>query len=319
MYCGTSVITGEAIQQTATGNARNWLVLANAAAEAGNHKEAYDYCTRILEVDPKNSEAWAGKAAAAGWMSTLASFRLPEMLAGFQKAIECSEPEKQTEVERTAALQIYEIVNAYYRLSKQHLNEFISVDDVWNDYLLQCDLMMSALEIARTYCPNEQSILDYLIYIHRDNIQGIAYVDQFAPNGPMQRVKMLNPQYEEKLRSKLTYYTTKKRQLDPSYQPEEIKKAKASVCFVATATMGSEDHPKVNVLRDFRDEYLARQYVGRVLIVAYYRCGPFLAQIIRKSSLIRSLVRIFLVSPASLLASKYLNGVRQTETPHGSR
>lgn len=311
MYCGVSVVVREAIQQAATGNAKNWLVLANAASEAGNHREAYDYCTRILELDPKNSEAWAGKAAAAGWMSTLASFRLPEMLAGFQKAVEYSDPEKQSKVKVTAANEICKIVDAYYRLSRQHLNEFITVDNVWNDYLLQSDLMMTALETARTYSPDQPSILDYLIYIYRDNIQGVLYVDPYGPNGPTQRVKTLNPQYEERLRSKLTYYVTKKREFDPSYQPEEINKAKASACFVATATLGSEDHPKVNVLREFRDEFLARQRAGRAFVVAYYRCGPFLAQIIRKSSLLRSLVRIFVVSPASSVASKYLNNTEK--------
>lgn len=307
MYCGVSVVVRDAIQQVAAGNTKNWLMLANTAAEAGNYSEAYDYCTRILEVDPTNSEAWAGKAAAAGWLSTLASFRLPEMLAGFQKAVEYSDPEKQSKVKVVAANQICKIVDAYYRLSRQHLNEFITVDNVWNDYLLQCDLMMTALETARTYCPDEPSILDYLIYIYRDNIQGVLYVDPFSPNGLTQRVKTLSPQYEERLRSKLTYYVTKKRELDPSYQPEAINKAKASTCFVATATLGSEDHPKVNVLRDFRDEFLARQRMGRAFVIAYYRCGPFLAHIIQKSSLLRSLVRVFVVSPACWVASKYLN------------
>jgi tetratricopeptide (TPR) repeat protein len=85
MYCGRSVVVRQAIHQAVTGNAKNWLVLANAAAEAGNHIEAYNFYTRMLEVDPKDSEAWAGKAAAAGWMSTLASSRLAEMWQDFKR------------------------------------------------------------------------------------------------------------------------------------------------------------------------------------------------------------------------------------------
>ena len=306
MYCGVSVVVRDAIQQAAAANLKNWLVLANAAAEAGNHAEAYDYYTRILEVDPQNSEAWAGKAAAAGWMSTLASFRFPEMLAGFRKAVEYADPDQRSELKRVVALRIGNIVDACYRLSRQHLNEFISLDNTWNDYLLQCDLMMTALETARTYYPEEPSILDYLIYIYRDNIQGIAYIDQYNPGGPARRIRTLNPEYEAKLRSKLTYYVTKKRELDPSYQPDQIMKVKQSACFVATATMGSEDDPKVQVLRAFRDEYLVRQRMGRAFIISYYRCGPILAQIIRRSSLLRRLARTFLVNPAALVAAKYL-------------
>src|SRR5215213_7962127 len=93
-------------------------------------------------------------------------------------------------------------------IARQHLNEFISLDNVWNDYLVQCDLMMTGLETARRYWPEQQAISDYLIYIYRDNIQGVTYWDQYAPNGPVQRVKTLNPQYEAQLRSKLTFYQT---------------------------------------------------------------------------------------------------------------
>ena len=123
MYCGSSVIVRVAIQNAAKGNIGTWIMLAAAAADANNHQEAYDYYTRVLEIDPTISQAWAGKASAAGWMSTLASFRLPEMLSGFQKAIECAAPELQTDVKHTAALQIHQIIDAYYRIARQHLNE----------------------------------------------------------------------------------------------------------------------------------------------------------------------------------------------------
>ena len=103
MYCGCSVIVREAIQDAATRNLGHWIMLAAAAADANNHQEAYDYYTRVLEVDPMVSQAWVGKAAAAGWMSTLTSFRLPEMLSGFHKAVECASPELQTEVKHCAA------------------------------------------------------------------------------------------------------------------------------------------------------------------------------------------------------------------------
>jgi tetratricopeptide (TPR) repeat protein len=306
MYCGSSIIVRDAIHNAATKNIGNWMMLAAAAADANNHEEAYAYYTRILEVDPTVSQAWAGKAAAAGWMSTLASFRLPEMLSGFQKAIDCAAPERQIEVKQDAALQIHQIIDAYYRIARKHLYEFISVDNVWNDYLVQCDLMITGLETARRYWPEQQSILDYLIYIYRDNIHGVAYWDQYAPNGPVQRVKTLSPEYEAQLRSKLTFWETKKRELDPSYQPEEIKKATASGCFVVTAVMGSENDPIVHLLRDFRDRHLVKTSGGRHFIYRYYEYGPRLARLIEISQLRRLITRLFVVAPAVWLVRWYL-------------
>jgi len=306
MYCGANVIVREAIQAAAGGNIGNWLILAQAATQAGNNQEAYDYYTRVLEADSLNSEAWAGKAEAAGWMSTLTSFRLPEMLAGFQKSIDYAPSEGQTESKRIAASKITDIIGSYYTLARGHLLEYISLDNVWVDYLVQCDLMITGLESAHNYWPEHQGILDYLIFICRDNIQGVAYSDQYAPNGPIQRVKTLSAEYESTLRSKLALYVEKKRQLDPTYEPDEIKKAKASACFIATATMGRADHPAVLLLREFRDEWLMQSGLGRVFIRQYSEHGPLLSRIIAKSRVRRLASYLFIVVPSTWIVRRLL-------------
>ena len=62
-----------------------------------------------------------------------------------------------------------------------------------------------------------------------------------------------------------------------------------SRCFIATAAWGSSLHPRVQVLRDFRDRYLMRSAAGRALVEAYYRVSPALADIIRRSPLLREM------------------------------
>lgn len=49
-------------------------------------------------------------------------------------------------------------------------------------------------------------------------------------------------------------------------------------CYIATMIYGDYDHPQVMVLRDFRDNYLAVRYWGRLFIKVYYKYSPKLVK-----------------------------------------
>ena len=57
-------------------------------------------------------------------------------------------------------------------------------------------------------------------------------------------------------------------------------------CYIATAVYGDYNHPKVVVLREFRDEYLQTTMIGRIFVSAYYLIGPSLAQLTKKVPLL---------------------------------
>jgi prepilin-type N-terminal cleavage/methylation domain-containing protein len=65
-------------------------------------------------------------------------------------------------------------------------------------------------------------------------------------------------------------------------------------CFVATAAYGHEDHPTVVLLREFRDRFLEKCYIGRCFISAYYKVGPSLADLIRNRPWACFAVRVLL-------------------------
>lgn len=79
------------------------------------------------------------------------------------------------------------------------------------------------------------------------------------------------------------------------------RKLRKTDCFIATATYGSELAPDVLVLTRFRDEVLLNSKISASLVGLYYRVSPPLTKLIERSELLKSFVRIILLSPISKL------------------
>ncbi len=68
-------------------------------------------------------------------------------------------------------------------------------------------------------------------------------------------------------------------------------------CFIATAAMGSYDHPLVIELRDFRDNWILKKYWGETFVVWYYKYGAIAAKIIEKRFLLKIFSRLLIIRP----------------------
>jgi hypothetical protein len=64
--------------------------------------------------------------------------------------------------------------------------------------------------------------------------------------------------------------------------------APQSGCFIATAAYGTPMAEEIQVLREFRDEYLLTNPVGQGLVGFYYRVSPPIAEFITEHPSLKS-------------------------------
>jgi len=78
------------------------------------------------------------------------------------------------------------------------------------------------------------------------------------------------------------------------------------VCFIATAAYGTPMAEEIQILRDFRDEYLLANPLGQALVDIYYRTSPSVAEFIAEHPGLKPVVRAGL-SPAVALSALAVN------------
>jgi hypothetical protein len=287
MFCGQDVVVKQALARAEGPNVANIMRLARSAEAAGNNAEAEKYFTQVLETDVNNTEAWLGKAKAAGWQSTLKDFRLNEMLIASKQAIMSAPPEEQATVAATAALEVGFVTIALWNIAADHYNQFYNPE--YNKHEMQQELVnwatqcFSAIENAISMA-QEVGATDgpYLIYFKI--AQGFFSFK-------------VSPTTQARVTAKLPEYLEGARKVDPSVTIPAVPSSSPFDCFVATAVYGTPFHPDLDLLRSFRDRRLTRTISGRALIAAYYRVGPALALIVRLVPGLRGACRFFILGP----------------------
>lgn len=78
------------------------------------------------------------------------------------------------------------------------------------------------------------------------------------------------------------------------------------ICFVATATYGTPMADEIQVLREFRDEYLLANRVGQALVSLYYKVSPPIAQFIAEHPSLKPIARAGLL-PAIAIGRLAIN------------
>jgi Leucine-rich repeat (LRR) protein len=77
-------------------------------------------------------------------------------------------------------------------------------------------------------------------------------------------------------------------------------------CFIATAAYGTPIAEEIQILREFRDEYLLTNPVGQALVDLYYRVSPPMAEFITEHPKLKPIVRAGLL-PAVVMSTVAVN------------
>ena len=91
-------------------------------------------------------------------MSNLHSLGIDEMISYLNQAIELTpEAEKKT-ITKESAQRLFEVSVACFKLSKKHLEEYATVEKVWEEYLERCASCLLGLIKANNYSPLDKDI-----------------------------------------------------------------------------------------------------------------------------------------------------------------
>lgn len=264
----------------------NMLTILENAMKAGNYKEGYDYCNKALEVDPTSAEIWENKSICAFWLSTkrdVFSSQAKEIVTYLNTAKSYNPDSK------TLPITSENIAWDLYSLGYIWLHSVTPMNDKGNYAWSDCDDMLDFVKLWDTAFEihnNTKFLKDAVIEFTGNEGAKLNWTDKEA----------LERYPTAKLRE---VYIKKIQKLEPNYEPPKIS---SGWCFIATAAMGSYDHPQVMELRHFRDEWILTKNWGSSFVKWYYHYGEKAVKFIDKSSVLKKLSYLLIVKPLVYLS-----------------
>lgn len=295
----------DVLSSTDSDKFQNLISIMERSMVAGNYKEGYDYCNKALELDPNSAPLWENKAICSFWIrsdSEIIGSEAKEILT-YLKASKQANPDSET-YESTAkaiASNLYYAVYYKYLLMRCDASSDGKTLDTFSETSVKILIKyLSLMELCFDIYPNkyyldaavtELTNLEKLTWIEK-NKKGLHNLD-FLAGYSFDAVKT-----REK-------YIKKIKKVDPSYKEPEFEDT--GWCFIATATMGSYNHPSVLELRSFRDEWILEKFWGETFVKLYYKIGPYFAALIKESRTLKKVSYVTIVKPLTTLSSYLRN------------
>jgi hypothetical protein len=222
MYCGVEIIVQQAISEAALPSIHNLIRLARSAAQSKNHQEAYEYFTRVLELDSHHCEAWVGKANASGWLSNETSFRIPEMITCLSSAIESSSLQNEAEANANASQIISQVITQYYNRLRMGYSPAFAEEQSWALYVNRLRDLIKAVDQAASLLPQSVEVLQTGLYICGDNLGQLRF---FRRNDGLPAYRVVPDDLRSTLSGRQERYTDALYRIDPNLRPVVVQEA----------------------------------------------------------------------------------------------
>jgi len=193
MYCGTKILLPQSNATDEKVVIQRYKELCKTALHSKNCNELIQYCNNILELDPKDADAWIDKAIGTFYLSTFKDNRYDEAIEYLRKAIQLS-PNNSHAYEVRANL-THEQAMLYNNFGIKH-NEFAV--QTWNRFIKissaraleeSKEYFATAMKyflIASNYAPDDVVILENIEHATKLN----RYI-QWTPN-VYEKITLLN-------------------------------------------------------------------------------------------------------------------------------
>jgi tetratricopeptide (TPR) repeat protein len=112
-FCGNEFILHESYQGKSR-EIRNFYDLAYAALEIGDTGAAYDYFTKVLELDSTEALAWYGKGVAALGYAKTRHMRTAEAVSLFNRALANVEGEEKNQLRETIQKSCFHYADSFF-------------------------------------------------------------------------------------------------------------------------------------------------------------------------------------------------------------
>lgn len=295
-----SKLTG--ISESESNKFNNYVTILEKSMIASNYKEAYDYCNKALEIDPNSPALWENKAISCFWIRTdsdIIESEAKEILT-YLNAAKQTNPDSETYKDTAASIASNLFYAVYYRyllVEPDWSSDGEDIDSYSPDASKKLAGYVKIMEIAFDINPTkiylekaikELTNLEKMLWINVDK-KGNQTTDDWWKQFSFDAVRTRN-RYIKKIKT-----------IDSNYQAPEFPKD-GGWCFIATAAMGSYDHPQVMELRHFRDEWILTKNWGSSFVKWYYHYGEKAAKFIDKSSVLKKLSYLLIVKPLVYLS-----------------
>jgi uncharacterized protein YjgD (DUF1641 family) len=134
-------------------NVENLLTLMRQAHHANNYEDCYAYASRVLEEDPKNGMAWFYKGLAAGYTSSLASFRTKEVMTCYRNALNNSTGKEKNSIRGMSSLLI-DLARGFVGQSREHSLQYRGVESSHEDHMKDirqaCNMLLEIYKLTES-------------------------------------------------------------------------------------------------------------------------------------------------------------------------